>query len=692
VKLSSLAWGPVHAQLFRELQQHQLIKLSHYDPERKLCLYADASMTGWGAVLTQVPMSDMSLPHTDRDHQPLAFISGCFRGASCNWSIIEKEAFALIRALTATDYFCQTEKGVVIYTDHRNLVYLFDPMGAEPGMHRHTAAKLLRWGARLSAFNYVIEHISSTDNCWADLLTRWGASPPDEHSVKRLLASGIIDDPRFDSFPRAEDISRAQTAAVKRNSAIPRGFAISNALYRSGELVWIPEDRELIVRLLVVAHAGRGGHRGREATKAILKERFYMEDLDQYVRTFVQECLHCQWSSQKNESRPLRSQIHGTRLNQVIHFDFLYLGLTESVAYVLIIKEDISGYIWLIPCEEPTADVVVDALTNWFSTFGVAEVWVSDQGSHFRNQVMDRLRQTLNVKHRFTQPYCAWSNGTVERVCREILRLLRAWYSEEPGRSLNDWPQLVKLCQLTLNGTHRVSLGTTPMHAFIGLKDSPIDAVFSGSCDIDTVSWDQMRTLHKHLIDATIKALADLHTKSIEKRTSERAMRVKAHNERTNVIDAQFVVGDFVLVAADIKGAHSLQKLAVRWKGPCRVLRAISSTTYEIESLVDGKCETLHYAHLRRYSDASLNVTQFLKASIAGNESKLHEYKVQRLLDLRKRASVWEVLVQWNVFKEPTWEPASVIRDDVPEIFKDFLETKVPAKVRRRFVSSRVES
>jgi hypothetical protein len=39
VKLSSLAWGPVHAQLFRELQQHQLIKLSHYDPERKLCLY-----------------------------------------------------------------------------------------------------------------------------------------------------------------------------------------------------------------------------------------------------------------------------------------------------------------------------------------------------------------------------------------------------------------------------------------------------------------------------------------------------------------------------------------------------------------------------------------------------------------------------------------------------------------------------
>jgi transposase InsO family protein len=514
-------------------------------------------MSGWAAVLTQVPASDMKLPHAERDHQPLAFLSGCFRGASCNWSVIEKEAFALIRALTTTDYFCQTENGVVIYTDHRNLVYLFDPLGAEPGMHRHTAAKLLRWGARLSAFNYVIEHISSKDNCWEDLLTRWGASSPNELSVMLLLASGIIDNPSFDTFPRAEDIDRAQTADVERKSAIPQGLTISNGLYRRGEIVWIPADRELVIRLLVVAHAGRGGHRGFEATKAILKERFYWHDLDGYVRTFVREGLHCQRSTHPKESRLLYSQIHGTRLNQVIHFDFRYLGLTESIAYAFIIKEDISGYIWLIPCKKPTAEVVVDALTNWFSTFGVAKVWVSDQGSHFRNQVVDRLRQTLRVKHRFTQPYCAWSNGIVERVCREVLRLLRALYSEEPGRSLNDWPKLVKLCQLILNGTHRVSLGTTPMQAFIGLKDLPMDAVFSGSCEIDSVPLDQIRTRQKEFIGAAMEALADLHTKSIEKRTLERAVRVKAHNEKTNVIDPQLAVGDFVLVAADIKGTHA---------------------------------------------------------------------------------------------------------------------------------------
>jgi hypothetical protein len=170
-----------------------------------------------------------------------------------------------------------------------------------------------------------------------------------------------------------------------------------------------------------------------------------------------------------------------------------------------------------------------------------------------------------------------------------------------------------------------------------------MDAVFSGSCEIDSLALDQIRTRIKDLIGATMEALADLYTKSIEKRTAERASRVKAHNEKTNIIDPQLAVGDFVLVAADIKGAHPQQKLAVRWRGPCRVIRMVSNRTDEIESLVTGKCETIHYAYLRRYSDDSLDVTELLKASIAGNESKLHKYKVQKLLDLRKRGLVWEV-------------------------------------------------
>jgi RNase H-like domain found in reverse transcriptase len=101
-----------------------------------MCLYSDASYSGWAAVLTHVPASDMKLDHADRDHQPLAFLGVTFRGASCNWSVIENEALAVIRSLTTLDSFCMTDAGVTIYTDHHNLVYLFNPLSAEPGIQQ----------------------------------------------------------------------------------------------------------------------------------------------------------------------------------------------------------------------------------------------------------------------------------------------------------------------------------------------------------------------------------------------------------------------------------------------------------------------------------------------------------------------------------------------------------------------------
>jgi hypothetical protein len=129
--------------------------------------------------------------------------------------------------------------------------------------------------------------------------------------------------------------------------------------------------------------------------------------MDQVIKEFVSQCLHCQWASASNpsDSRPHCQQIHGTRMNEVIHFDFLFVGLSSTSAYFMIIKEDISECKWLIPYAEPTAAIAVDALRNWFSTFRVTPVWVSDQGSHIRNKVVDGLRDTLHTRHRFTHPY-----------------------------------------------------------------------------------------------------------------------------------------------------------------------------------------------------------------------------------------------------------------------------------------------
>jgi hypothetical protein len=131
----------------------------------------------------------------------------------------------------------------------------------------------------------------------------------------------------------------------------------------------------------------------------------------------------------------------------------------------------------------------------------------------------------------------------------------------------------------------------------------------------------------------------------------------------------------------------SIPKLAVRWKGPCRIIRVVSNTTYEIENLVNGSHETLHYAQLRSYSDDALHVTELLTAAISSNEARLKEYKIQKLLALRTLRKRWEVQVKWTGYQTPTWEPVETIRADVPEMFAMFLN-RLPRRQCSQFEKS----
>ena len=58
------------------------------------------------------------------------------------------------------------------------------------------------------------------------------------------------------------------------------------------------------------------------------------------------------------------------------------------------------------------------------------EMFFSDNGSHFRNQVMENLARLLPVKHDFSTIYCAWPNGLVERGNRDIKALVKIFLME----------------------------------------------------------------------------------------------------------------------------------------------------------------------------------------------------------------------------------------------------------------------
>jgi len=87
--------------------------------------------------------------------------------------VIEKEAFPIVEAVEILRHLLLRDEGFSLFTDHRNLIYVFDPILRDNDFKKQALDKLCRWASKLFAFKYVIEHIHGESNIWADILSRW---------------------------------------------------------------------------------------------------------------------------------------------------------------------------------------------------------------------------------------------------------------------------------------------------------------------------------------------------------------------------------------------------------------------------------------------------------------------------------------------------------------------------------------
>lgn len=61
------------------------------------------------------------------------------------WSILEKEAFAIMATLERPHWMAATPDGFDLYTNHHNLIFIFDPLSLLPDLSASVNRKVLRW-------------------------------------------------------------------------------------------------------------------------------------------------------------------------------------------------------------------------------------------------------------------------------------------------------------------------------------------------------------------------------------------------------------------------------------------------------------------------------------------------------------------------------------------------------------------
>ena len=408
-------WTPECENTFRKCQSvlSSSAVLVHYDNNQPLKLACDASSYGLGAVLSHV--------FTDGE-RPIAFASRTLNKVERNYSQIEKEALALVFGIKRFHKYLFGRRFTLV-TDHKPLLSILGPTSEVPSM---AAARMQRWGIFLSAYQYDVEYKRSKDHSNADGLSRLplGEDTEEEDTAQLFRVSFV------DALPITAEEIAVETSKDKQLSRVYcyvmegwPGKELPDALkpfYNKREelstdqgcLLWgmrviIPTSLQR--RVLNELHFT---HPGIIKMKLLARSYVWWPKLDSNIEDLVRSCSDCAALHSLPPKAPLHSWPWVNHPMQRLHIDYVEIEGHQ----VLVIIDVHSKWIEAVPMHSATADTTINALRKFFSSFGLPEEIVSDNGTQFTAHQFQTFCERNGIKHSKTPPYHPASNGAAERA------------------------------------------------------------------------------------------------------------------------------------------------------------------------------------------------------------------------------------------------------------------------------------
>lgn len=600
-------------------------------------------------------------PFCNRKAQPVAFFSANLSPAQRKWATMQKELYAIIRTITqpSLESFLKGHH-LTIFTDHKNLTFLKFSAPRNP--------MLQRWIPILDEFNFILFHIPGTDNIWADGLSRLSRlsatlqeAPTTECADTSHLICCIS---LLNDIPFIQDIIREQSlieTELLDNDCIKD----SNNIFtlRSTGKIFIPETLRSFC--LGEAHGNTllSGHRGLSATLSRLDDMdLAWPRLKTDTKDWIASCPVCQKTSQSPHCiTPYSGALFSYKPFESVHMDTMGPLPTDTSgnSYIFVFIDAFSRFTELVPSKNKSTQSAAEAFINVvICRYGIPVKVHSDNGGEFASAVMKHVTDSLHIDHSLSFPYAHESNGLVERMNKEVLRLLKQLTTGFD--KFNTWSQLTPHLQLIINSSHSSITGFNAYSITSGRDLTPNRSILDCLASLKK---------HNHSDISPSMSAAIRHIQSLS-RSIESIIKKAKENQSRFIKDAtvnhQFKERDLVLRLAPRKTSklhgHDGPYLIASFEGNHGVtLEDVSREGHFIKSSI---------RHIFPFNADRTPLELAKKLAAADSE----EWLVDAVLDHKITAEGYKFLIHWANFdeSEDSWEPLESLNGNT--FFADYLK------------------
>ena len=446
-------------------------------------MYTDASDDACGAQLSQ--------EHNGTEF-PVAFLSHTFTKTQCKWSTTEQEAFGVYYAIIKWNYYLQGAD-IIVHNDHKPLVHFLNG--------KNTNNKVNRWSLELTTYNITFEWISGAKNKAADCLS-WLISPVTT-SINMLTAS-FNDGPAFNTRSCTQSTSNP-TSALPTN-AVPhlsqdatptpqsltadhldtllqmqrtdpfckciskrllngkaphhefdtftlvKGLLYKHVLDAGKQFLTLVIPKSWKFTILVEAH-DKLGHQGNN-NMYCLKCQYYWKGMNKDIRKYIANCIFCQRDKAKVQQYPLQMTEIPDRPFDKIAIDLVTDCETSTSGnkHILTIINHLTGWPEAFPISNKSTDTIVTTLINHYLPIHMCPRYIlSDNGTEFKNNLMDQVLQQLGIDRIFSAPYHPQSNGKLEVFHKYLKPTLKELCEKDPANCNKYINQVLTSYRITPN-------------------------------------------------------------------------------------------------------------------------------------------------------------------------------------------------------------------------------------------------